>query len=298
MRFVQRLALGVLVLSAIATVASAGPNAGGVLVVHAPGIAYSTDNSGYVGQSGVWCGHDDPIGVHTCPPYDPPDGASPCVETAANPTSSKAEGELEVWYVMAAFPAHSCPQLKAVTFRLQYQNVAVLQAGVDDANVFTLYNTDPDGVGGDWPGTGSGVAWSWSGDANNRVVTSHLWELCWFGGYGYAGTGASTFSVVQHHQEGNRFFVDGSTPPVQDAIAGYGTLGFLGTTGTNPTPQQLNKACCIDGTCYVYTLAECNSHGGNTNGNDWCDPDVPDAEECATPVEETTWGRVKHDFSR
>jgi len=255
-----------------ASVAAAGTNAGGVIVVHATDITYTTDNTDYAGQSWIWCGQDGPPdGTVLCPPYDPWEGADPCVVTAANPTSTRPAGVAQVWYVLAAFPPESCPHLKSTAFRIDYteSRLAVVASGYDEENVFMLELEDPED-GSPWPSPGSEGAWAWSSPLAWQS-TSRLRELCWFAGYAYAGSGDCIFEVIPASNPSNRVFCNYWDPIVCDPIQGYGTLGFLGTPGHNPAPVR-TYACCFGLACQVHLPADCAALGGDVLADYYCDP--------------------------
>jgi len=236
MTILQRIALGVLAVGLIATGAMAGPNEGGVLVVHATSLAYTSDATSYLGQSGVACGQDgpEPPDIPVCPPYDPVGGAIPCVPTAANPTASVADSESFIWYVMAAFSDQSCPKLKAVGFGFDYDEDALGIAawGYTDGTVSAFaveqesrYDSRPFPA----PGASTGLSFQ-------SVRTSRLQELYWFAGYAYSAGAVKRFSIIGHTNPLNHFFIDDAVPGVEDPITGYGYMGFLGETGSNPEP--------------------------------------------------------------
>jgi hypothetical protein len=298
MMFVQRIAWALLIVCLAAPVAlAAGPNAGGVLVVHSTSLTYTVDVPSYMGQSTVGCGQDGPAlpNVPVCPPYDP---VGSCVVTAANPTSSQPVDVAQVWYVMAAFPPQSCPRLKATGFGIMYDEtrVAIVATGLDDTYAFDVKGASTID-GRPWPAPGSQVGWSIGYPLPLGPSTSRLLELYWFAGYAYAGAGDAFFQLVQHAVAANRNWIDDSVPPKEDPIKGYGKLGFAGSTGTNPVPVQEIYGCCINGVCQVLTVDECTAAAG-AQLSGLCDPAVPDGDECATPVEETTWGQVKQKYSR
>jgi hypothetical protein len=237
MALVKRFTLAVVILLLAAPIALAGPNAGGVLVVHATTLAWTTDVASYAGMSGVACGQDGPASpAPICPPYNPLSGPIPCVPTAANPTSTVAEGVKQVWYVLAAFPDVACPRIKALAFRIRYDPSKLLvdsgsNGFSDPETALTLplpsdQNQDP------FPANGSGMTLSFT-----HVRTSQLQELWWFSGYAYVGATDATFALDVVREENNDNFVDDAVPSNLDAIAGVGTLGLGGgAVGNNPVP--------------------------------------------------------------
>jgi hypothetical protein len=234
MAFVKRITLAVMFLAVVAPIALAGPNAGGVLAVHATTLEYTVDTPTYVGLSGVACGQDQPEqpSVNQCPPYDPVDGALPCNPLAANPTLGiPPAGKSYVWYVMAAFARDSCPRLAGVAFRFTYDptKVVVVASGTDPGNFAQMVNSDIDDAA--FPASGSGVGVGFS--AGTR--TSWLQEVYWFAGYAYDGAVDATWTL-KIKDANDKFFVDDSSPKIKDPIFGFGKLGLGGAAGENPTP--------------------------------------------------------------
>jgi hypothetical protein len=218
-----------------ASLALAGPNAGGVLVVHSASVAYTTDLPSYNGLSGVACGQDGPAPPFEpeCPPYDPYAGQIPCIPTAANPTSPVPDGSAQVWYVLAAFAETGCPRLQAVAFGVEYDEsqvtiVASGPAGAEGVITFTPESDWEDGS--EWPTSGSAVTESYT-----TTRTSLLQELYWFAGYAY---GPATFATAETYlPQQPTTFADDSIPPQLDTPAGLGVLGFRGVIGWNPVPN-------------------------------------------------------------
>ncbi len=248
MALVNRFTLAALILVLVAPIALAGPNAGGVLVLHDPGLAYTSDP--LVGLSGVGCGQDGPAfpALQECVDtgYDPIGGAIPCVPGAADPTSHISwtlpddKGQLHVWYVMAAFPANSCPRLKTVGFRIRYDASKVYvdasksKDAYDVAEVSLVQKvpSDQDGTT-EFPGPDTGVAMGF-----REARTSQLQELWWFVGYSYPGAVDATFgvAVLSGLPGDNSMFGDDVIPVNKEPIAGFGRLGLGGAVGENPTP--------------------------------------------------------------
>lgn len=273
--------------------ALAGPNAGGVLVVHTTDLVYTLDQPSYMGLSGIACGQDGPPLPQTpvCPPYDP---AGSCNVGAANPTSAQPVDVAQIWFVLAAFPPESCPRLKATTFGIDYDSTRVVIStwGFGDESFVVLENSQINS-NKPWPYPASSVGWSYGLPLPLGPSTSRLLEICWFAGYAYAGSGDLFFQVTPHPTVDNRYWIDDSTPVSQDPIMGYGKLGLAGTVGVNPSPVQ-SIACCVGTECRVLTPAQCTAASGVNAGVFYCTPDL-----CPiSPVEETSWGQVKYQFSR
>lgn len=176
--------------------ANAGPNAGGVLVVHAnASLTYTSDSTEYCGSSGL----------------------TACSLVVA---TTPADGVARLFHVMAAFPSAAAPALKAVSFGVTYDSTAIVIVAHGTCADFEV----PDGR---WPRPGTGTAQSWS-----SPVESTLADVYWFAAYSYQ---SASLDLTPHPRQGG-VFVDDSVPPVSDAIAGYGTLGF-GQPGGLPCPQ-------------------------------------------------------------
>jgi hypothetical protein len=299
MALVKRFTLAALILILAAPLALAGPNEGGVLVVHDPGIAYTSD-ANYQGMSGVGCGQDGPSSepyTPVCPPYDPIGGPDPCDPNAANPTSHMAPDVKHVWYVLAAFPTGSCPRLKTVGFRIRYDDTKVYVDptlnGAADAHVFSLPKPS-DQTGADFPADGSGLGMSFlpATVSGPPIRTSLLQELWWFAGYAVSGAEGAKVDVAAIDGS-DRNFGDDLIPVSLDPIAGFGTLGLGGTTGHNPTPVPPGPtgSCCVPaGTCTVTTESNCTAGTWTLSGT--CVPNnCPAPEEpraCCTPQRECT----------
>lgn len=238
MTILKRMAFGLLAVGLMMTVAAAGPNAGGVMVLHATSIAYTADVTDYTGQSNVWCGNDgpEPPQVQVCPPYDPWEGANPCIVTAANPTSTVGLDLPQVFFVMAAFDGDSCPRLKSTSFGLKYDEAKLGIAGQgpcqpDNLSLEIPLASSEDGQ--EFPFSMSGV-----GLAFSTVRTSRLQELYWFGAYAYSGD-SNLLELVRPPNvtsDDDWIWVDDSVPPVEDKVHAAGKLGFGGTVGENPPP--------------------------------------------------------------
>jgi hypothetical protein len=132
---------------------------------------------------------------------------------------------------------------------------------------------------------------------------------------------------------GATIFVDDASPPAEDPVAGFGALGFGVPGDAPCPPSIIAGACCFEsGGCILVTEAECAGLCGMWIGEGYsCDPNPcpplagsacclpngtcvlhwPNVCECiggvpipqifscdpdpcgGTPVEETTWGRIK-----
>jgi hypothetical protein len=185
-------------------IAIAGPNAGGVLLVHCnpaltvPGEATFVDG-----------------GLAAC------DRA--VVQAPADSTV--------LWFLYAAFPLNSSPSVSVVSFGCQFDadSVGILWSAAPPGSAALRYEPEAgNGVYWPYPGTGELLGFA-------NPLTGTLNEIYVFAGYGPTG---ETFSVVANPDsvQGGRFADDG-TPSELDEIADYGSLGF-GAAGYAPCPIQ------------------------------------------------------------
>lgn len=271
--------------------ALAGPNAGGVLIVHECQLVrtYAYD-----------CALDACVNADVQAVLDFP----------------------IMWKVWAAFREGSSPRLKAFVMGSQFPPSVVIEAAglIDPVNDFEIAQ---DG----WPSvSGGGVGISFG-----QVKTAIVNDCYWFAGYSY--NQGDLWSLTPH-PVGQTIFVDDSVPPIEDVVAGFGSLGF-GVPGSlpcpsppppvgacclepgncvivpeaecvelcgmwfgegiscdpNPCPPLAGSACCLpDGTCELHWPNVCECLGGVTLPEIFtCDPNPCDG----TPIEETSWGRIK-----
>ena len=189
-----------------ASIARAGSNAGGTLILHANrSIAYTSDSKAYAGRSDLAACS---LAVVTAP-------ANPSIPT--------------LFYAMAAFPPASSPRLMGITFGIRY-----------DYTRFALLGEGPCGDveihGRGWPKTGTGTSVAWK-----KPRTSSLTEVYWFAGYTYTLNDTTQFAVTPHPEQGPEGdFGDDALPSRLDPIAGYGKLGF-GMPGYLPCPGSARK---------------------------------------------------------
>ena len=126
--------------------AIAGPNSGGVLILHAPSVTCS-DGASCCGASGI----------SSC--------SSAIVSLPADPGVNK------VITALAAFPSNSSPRLSVVTFGLEYDQEKLALTAHGHCGMSEL-TTD------DWPNPGSGTAVEW-----DSARTDSLAQIYWFAGY-------------------------------------------------------------------------------------------------------------------
>jgi hypothetical protein len=295
------------VLCGAASVAMAGPNAGGVLVVHDIGCGGTcTDTPGWQDL------------------YPPP-------ADCAGVDNQCDLGGSSVWRVYAVFPQASSPRLASAAWGVAL-DLPPVGSGVS-IQAWGLANPGDlevnDGIL--WP-DGGGLGEAFTAGTRTETIT----ELYWFAGYGYAGTGAGPTFCTTAWSGHPAVFVDDASIPNEDPIAGFGCLGF-GHAGYTPCPAEpANGSCCAhDGSCTVTTAVACSGvwveggvcvpnvcaepngaccHAGWINGQQgWCTitlladcgpPHVWHAEwtTCAPnpcpviPNENRTWGRIKNSY--
>lgn len=235
----------------------AGPNSGGMLLLHSPrDVAYTSDRSDWMGYSNL----------RRC--------------EQAN-TQVPADGKPALVYVIAAFPSWASPRLSAIAFGIEYPRGTVY---ISDRG------TDAFELGyGQWPEPGSGVGLSW-GDTNAR--TSRVVESYWFAAYAYS---PGKLELKPHPFQGGAFG-DDSTPIELDTIDDYGILGF-GEAGYNPCTAFLPHGACCDpaGNCTSLDKETCRSFGGEYLGDGTeCSPTAClgpccFGEECRALTKEDCW---------
>lgn len=230
--------------------AFAGPNAGGVLVVHAAPTFLTTK-----------C---DYCSLHnTC--YD----LNRCEDSVVRVSDTRTY----VLVVLAAFPPGSSPRMSGVTFGIAYDPALLPIVGDRSCSAdFELANSD-------WPAPNSGTALTW-----NQPVTSEFTPIYWFATYNYYNA-AAQFCITTHVDQGGHF-ADDSVPAVLDPIADFGCIGF-NTDGYLPCPTAPppTGACCglnPCGPCFILTADACKALPGVYMGDGTnCDPNPCD---CPPPI--------------
>jgi hypothetical protein len=280
-----------LALLCVGTIAMAGPNAGGTLIVAlSEGTVYSGDDTPYCWNT-----------VSVC------EGAVTRVDDTG----------VVVLNIIAAFAPAASPRVAGITFGIDYgSNVFLVDLG--PCGDFEL----PDGT---WPAAGSGNAVTWG-----AAQTTQLIDIYWFAAYDYYGV-PDSFCLIPNPTQGLDFadddipanldpiagvgcfgfFQDGvlpcPTPDVPGAccFAGVCEILFeadcLGAGGEwygdpgcdpNPCPPPPLGACCFGEICELLTEAMCDTLNGVWEGSDACDPNP-----CiSTPTIESTWGQIKNNY--
>lgn len=223
-----------------------GPNTGAVLILHHNPYIEFTFGQDYSGYSEI---------------YD-------CESALTQVTVDEQDTRLAVFFLLAAFDDFASPNLKALTFGIDYDLASTPLAAQAPCgwpgSIFELY-TDS------WPLPGSGTAISYT-----EAVTSRLVEIYWFAAYVYSWSSGSRFKVTDHPQRELDDMVDTSVPPKVNQFEDYGRLGF-GTEGYNPcaTEGEAIGACCSRiGDCIIQTQTGCGLFAGYTfmGGGTTCNP--------------------------
>ncbi|MFN8548018.1 MAG: hypothetical protein U0527_08665 [Candidatus Eisenbacteria bacterium] len=213
----------------VASIAAAGPNTGGTLILHAnPAAIYTVDDN-------IYC---DATNLSNC------DQA--IVSVDAHRTY--------IYFAIAAFPIANAPRLLGVTFGVTYGN-AIAFDNLGACGNFELAMSG-------WPSSGTGTAVTWT-----SPQTATLTPVYWFAGYNYYWPQPASLSLAPHPMQGGNF-ADDSVPAVLDPILDYGVLGF-NQPGYLPCPGAVptDGACCsILGSCTVTTGSDCAQQGGTFFG--------------------------------
>jgi hypothetical protein len=137
-----------------------------------------------------------------------------------------------------------------------------------------------------WPQPGTGTAVTW---APNCFSGSDMVAIYFFGVYAYA-PGIIPFGP--HPTQGAAV---SSCENIGDEIRCLDSYaGFGGANGQNCPLVPEEGACCFDSYCFIMLEEDCWAQGGIWVGGP-CDPNP-----CAggSPVQETTWGKIKRIYRR
>lgn len=214
----------------VAATASAGPNAGGTLVVHDVGLDASCDEALPDPTECSQIDNEVPAGPPALCPY-------------------------YYWRVYAAFPEGSSPRLKSLCLGAAFDpTVAVLAGGlIDPINDFEITE-------GGWPTVSGGGA----GIGFGAVQTGVLTPCYWFAGYSYDVGQTGLWTIVPHPSQ-PMVFADDAFPANEDPIVGLGSLGF-GQPGFTPCPGDAGACCLASGECEMLLETECVEQGGEFVG--------------------------------
>ncbi|MBU1700161.1 MAG: T9SS type A sorting domain-containing protein [Candidatus Eisenbacteria bacterium] len=178
----------------------AGPNAGGVLVVH-----------------------HDPELVYTAGVCDSLVVPSDCTEL--NPTAA-ADGSPQLWFVLAAFPDSLANRFSTVVFGLGDYDDTDLVIGA--AGPCATFGTPLEIPSPGWPGPNSGTAVSWA----PACGSGGLVPVYWFVTYAYA---QGSIPLGDYYPNQSSAFVSCGSLPEEDTVSAFATMGF-GTPGENQCP--------------------------------------------------------------
>jgi hypothetical protein len=170
----------------------AGPNIGGVLVLHDAGLAYTGDTHNYCGL-----------------------GSNP---STCEGVDARIDGtSRQVWKVLAAFAPNVQPRLKGVGFAVQYDDSSII---LDDWGPCPGSSQGFEMPGSGWPAPGRSMMVVFPQTQLERLV-----EVYWFAGHNAQGTPAQ-FAVQPSAWCGQTGFADDSVPAQIDEFAACGVLGF------------------------------------------------------------------------
>jgi hypothetical protein len=233
----------------LARPAWAGPNTGGMLLLHAnPSLTASTGN----------CGLSD---LRSC------DAA--VIEVPAN-------GVPTVCYVLAVFPDYASPRVCVVTFGIQYDNPDVGPVAWGVCGNGYLTTTAPG-----WPTSGSGVAVQW-----DEAQRQNILEICWFVS---EPNSIGTIKAAPHPTQPVAFTDDGIPAQSDEAEAygmlGFGTRGS-NPCGHGPLS---GACCGADGSCALQSRSACADLTGHAYLGDYssCAPNPCTSETGACCVRGT-----------
>jgi len=207
-------------------VAFAGPNAGGVLVIHNTGVLFSSDT--------------------VVPPVTP----QPASCSEMNNTGLLGSAPF-IWKIYAVFPQAATPRLASTAYGI----AETLPAGSGiTLSAWGLANTGDfevnDGVL--WPhGGGLGEAFT----AGLRTATIN--DLYFFAGYAYGNAGGEPSVCTEKWIAQPAIWVSDGVPALEDQIAGFGCMGF-GIPGYTPCPAEPGACCTYAGVCTIVLQADCH----------------------------------------
>lgn len=236
--------------------AAAGPNAGGVLVLHRPQFL-PPECTGDIAD------------------YCPCNRLERCEDAI---TRRDGSAELSIIFAIMAFPDGANPRVSSARFGLEYDASTILLLGLK--HCASAEEAMPA-----WPGSGSGTIVSF-----DQPATGRLQELYWFAAYEYYGPPRQL--ALRPHPTLGGAFTDDSTPAVEDPIVDYGAFGF-NMDGRLPCPSPVGACCLADGDCVLLDATRCAEGGGTYLGDGAsCEPNPCEP----TPVGGESWGRVKSRF--
>jgi len=202
-----------------------------------------------------------------------------CTEADVEIDGSTA-GDPAIFKVYAAFPPGILPRLAGITWGVTYDASAISLRGHGACGDIEL--NEP---GWPSPGTGSTVVWL-------EAQTETLVPVYWFAAY---NAGAPVLFQLGPHPTQGGFFGDDAVPAHLTPIADYGAMGF-DAPGVLVCPEAVIPGVCCDpatGECFLTTSEECLPP--NLWHPEWTNC-VPNPCVPSTPVESSSWGRIKYSY--
>lgn len=194
--------------------ALAGKNYSGRLFLHTnENLVYTSDNSGYTGQSGITTA-DGP----NCDPLDPRYNnlysSIDCAYSLSAPATF-------ILYVISVFDRTVCPAVTGVTFGVNYdENLSIVDYGTSAD--FVLEQPSPNDQS-PWPASQSSIALVF-----NEPQTQRINELYWFA---LQGDGEYLSFLLGPHFTQGGYFSDDSIPAEIDPIEYFGPFDAFAPFG-------------------------------------------------------------------
>jgi len=235
----------------IGTMAFAGPNAGGTLILHNAGLVSATNNS-----------------------------STPCPQGAALTSCAAAVTRVDgtdfaLLKVFAAFSSTASPRLMGVAWGVHYDaNIAI--ESLKNCGDFEIAD-------GTWPASDTGNSVTF-----NIVQTAPLTVVYVFSAYGDGNPGTMCVRDNPDPLTGGNFG-DDVVPANLDPIAGYGCMGFA-TNGSVVCPYEPPQpgACCDPQTAACTFILEADCLAPLTWRAGVCEPvnpcPLPPSGACCDPV--------------
>ncbi|MFN8549652.1 MAG: hypothetical protein U0527_17200, partial [Candidatus Eisenbacteria bacterium] len=229
--------VGCSILASVAAAGSAlaGPNVGGVLILH-----YNPEVNATCDSNGPFCGQS---------------GLATCDAAITRYNTSEHVDHCPTLFVLAAFPTNGHPRVKGATFGLDYPSGSVEISEWASCADFELSQNG-------WPAPGTGTALTFL-----QTQQSILVELYQLSAWNVDGNPAS-LRLIPHPLQGG-YFGDDSIPALLDEVTGYGEMGF-DQDGLLPCPGLLpaSGACCFpDGHCEFRLASRCTGPGETFQGD-------------------------------
>lgn len=291
----------------LGTMAFAGPNAGGTLIVQDANLLASGTN----------------LGAPMCSQGQVP---AVCADADVQIDGANDGGDPAIFKVYAAFIVGTSPRLMGLTWGVFYNDDAATGVAIENFGKCGDFELNDEG----WPANGKGSSVTW-----NAPQTGYLTPVYWFAAYSYGPP--QTFDLGPNPSQGG-VFGDDTIPAILDPIMYYSKMGFdmpgqlfcpiletlaaccdpatggctVQSEGGCPPPlvwhpewpncevaqcpqPPLPVACCTPaGDCFlVLTPEECVEP--NVFHPEWtCDPNLCPVPPI--PVENNSWGQIKNNY--